>query len=79
VGKPFDGGPAFPNVASDERVGVYVGDAGMSLRDYFAAAVLPSVHQTAARAQFVDAELIATECYEIADAMIEARAKAVKS
>lgn len=32
-----DGGPAFPNIASDERVGVYVGDKGMSLRDYFAA------------------------------------------
>lgn len=71
-----DGGPAFPNVDSEDSVGVFTGDKGMSLRDYFA------IHSLAeARCQVVlDKKVVATPeniaaaAYEIADAMLTARA-----
>ena len=63
-----DGGPAFPRAGSD-----YVkAQEGMSLRDWFAGKALegqahrfdhPHNHR----------ELLAKDCYEIADAMLKAR------
>ena len=62
-----DGGPAFPNVPSDPQYSDW--DRGMTLRDYFAAAIMQG--------------LMASQCevgvpypiyaYAIADAMIKAR------
>jgi hypothetical protein len=54
----------------------------MTLRDYFAAAALPGVLAARATLQVtmgatgddMNQEGIAEECYEIADAMLEARA-----
>ena len=65
-----DGGPAFPNVPPDSQYSKW--DMGMTLRDYFAAAAL---HVQAN--QFIDPhehrELLAQECYDIADAMLKVR------
>ena len=44
---------------------------GMTLRDYFAAKAMREVN-------WEDRKFCANECYEIADAMLEARAKATK-
>ena len=58
-----DGGPAFP----DDRW-----QAGMTLRDYFAAAALKGqAHRFAHPHEY--RELLAQDCYEIADAMLKAR------
>lgn len=72
------GGPAFPH----SRLG---SDAdGMTLRDYFAAQVLPTVYQTlmedALRGEsvFYDENWrvdLARNVYKMADAMLEARKK----
>jgi hypothetical protein len=70
-----DGGPAFPNTEPN-------GDTaheGMTLRDYFAAQAMTLV----ANDYHLDGSLInnaglALQCYEIADAMIAARAKGAK-
>ena len=78
-----DGGPAFP---SDELwqsgEGVRQQFAGMTLRDYFAAAALSSVIQSWYRtdeeivcAEEEDAECVAKIAYELADAMMKARNK----
>ena len=76
-----DGGPAFP------RVGEGFGNprydaAGMSLRDYFAGQALPAVITATSAGQHrpmrddgLDlVRSMARDAYEIADAMIEARA-----
>lgn len=71
-----DGGEAFARPTTNYCDGA----RGMSLRDYFAAAALPAV--LAARTALRDAdaidlnqESIAEECYELADALLEARGK----
>ena len=65
-----DGGPAFARDSHmDKQIGLYVQQQGMSLRDYFAAAALPSVDQ---RSQG-NPDDIALECYQLADAMLKAR------
>lgn len=76
-----DGGPAFPTQLQDDRSQITC-DAGpgMSLRDYFAGQALIGslskdislenhtwVYNRANRAE------LARDCYEIADAMLEAR------
>jgi hypothetical protein len=76
------GGPAFPAHFYDGR------STGMTLRDYFAAKVLPELYADYAREvredggqvdvgdpndPGVSSELIALECYAIADAMLIAR------
>ncbi len=48
------------------------GSPGMTLRDYFAAAALQHVMATADRTN-VPYELIAADCYRIADAMLAER------
>lgn len=75
-----DGGPAFPrtgfevdrheNSPSDTKP-----QDGMSLRDYFAAQVLPAVYHHAMEVGCEDQDTIAAEAYELADTMIEMRAK----
>jgi hypothetical protein len=71
-----DGGPAFPTTRYEQvdtggvrnDVPVPVEYPGMSLRDYFAAAALPSVTRGGRRY-----EDIAGDAYMIADAMLAAR------
>lgn len=60
-----DGGPAFP-VPNDANVN---GQEGMSLRDYFAARAMQEVELDVN----YHLDSAARVCYEIADAMIEAR------
>jgi hypothetical protein len=72
-----DGGPAFPFPfpgAEDTPV-----VRGMCLRDYFAAKAMPTV-MTASDIRDVLAwanwcDKVATTCYELADAMLKARAQ----
>jgi len=75
------GGPAFPvHPEMAERLGCEnsLSDVGMSLRDYFAAKAMPSVItdwlNTGDIAQDAEiAEVIARDCYIVADAMLKAR------
>jgi hypothetical protein len=83
------GGPAFPTKNYKAVVPVATGYAeGMTLRDYFAAKVLPSLYLDYVNEQRmegerikigsphdpgVSAECLALECYAIADAMLAAR------
>jgi len=65
-----DGGPAFPNVPPDSQYSKW--DMGMTLRDYFAAAALKGqAHRFAHPHEH--RELLAQDCYDIADAMLKAR------
>ena len=64
-----DGGPAFPRTGADGHTSP---QSGMSLRDYFAAAALKGqAHRFAHPHEH--RELLAQDCYEIADAMLKAR------
>lgn len=60
---PKDGGQAFP------CSGYY----GMTLRDFFAAAVAAGLHANPHLNQQASAEDMATACYQLADAMITKR------
>lgn len=68
------GGAAFPRPD-------WLSPAGMSLRDYFAAAALPAVVRArvalanASLGNDLNQESIAEECYELADALLEVRQK----
>ena len=60
-----DGGPAFP-------ADFQLYSTGMTLRDYFAAAALKGqAHRFAHPHEY--RELLAQDCYDIADAMLKAR------
>jgi hypothetical protein len=66
-----NGGPAFPvhpDMASQLGCIPSASDAGMSLRDYFAAKAMVVII-----AQDWPYKNVATQAYEIADAMLEAR------
>ena len=72
-----DGGPAFPNISKSittkandgEHVLTHEIAAGMTLRDYFAAAALPECIRTSQG--WCDAwTMSAVHAYKIADAMI---------
>jgi hypothetical protein len=71
-----DGGPAFPCVYYSEPIGS-IGPqltikGGMTIRDYFAAAALKGqAHRFAHPHEY--RELLARDCYDIADAMLKAR------
>ena len=79
-----DGGPAFP-VYDDH--GQYVNGGGATLRDYFAAKAMPLAFQywrectNGVDGDFVfsrmedegEMDLIAADCYQMADAMLKAR------
>ena len=65
-----DGGPAFPTLSIEPDYGS--GYVGMTLRDYFAAAALKGqAHRFAHPHEH--RELLAQDCYDIADAMLKAR------
>jgi len=65
-----DGGPAFPTLFIEPDYGS--GYAGMTLRDYFAAAALKGqAHRLASPYEHRD--ILAADCYAIADAMLKAR------
>lgn len=71
-----DGGPAFPCDVFDPQVKGPEQHEGMSLRDYFAAAVLQGMMAT----RHPDAPIFKNEddasyCYAVADAMLKERAK----
>lgn len=66
----MDGGPAFPVIKGDL---VNCRDAGMTLRDYFAAAALPGVMGFGIKENAFDAEAIADDAYRVADAMLAHR------
>ena len=70
------GGPAFPQVSTDAFGELY--EKGMTLRDYFAAKAMPTVISDWLNTGdiFQDAEIaevIARDCYIVADAMLKAR------
>jgi len=69
------GGPAFPHQDSGDT-GLR---PGMSLRDYFAAAALPSVIRSCVPQECIEGEnmaaMFARRAYESADAMLIERAK----
>lgn len=76
-----NGGPAFPYEHGHSPDACNVREAGMSLRDYFAAAVLPQCYMsygepTDTPTTKEEAAIIAKDAYTIADAMIAARARA---
>lgn len=74
--KPDDGGPAFPESGSRGKA---AGGEGASMRDYFAAKVLPSAYEQYcidARIKGFDEDWkmgVALEAYTMADAMLRAR------
>ena len=69
---PKDGGQAFPVPAGHFSDGVtWEPTEGMTLRDYFAGQFLAAV---TIRGN-VEAEIVARDCYEMADAMLKERAK----
>jgi hypothetical protein len=91
---PKDGGPAFPMVVEDQRFpdgqpiqqGFF--EAGMSLRDYFAAHALAGsvanitavngIISFAKEHNMTNSQVRAAYCYELADAMLAERAKGEK-
>jgi hypothetical protein len=64
MSKPNDGGQAFP---SSDRYD------GMTLRDFFAAAVAAGLHANPHLNSAASAEDMAFACYQLADAMITKR------
>jgi hypothetical protein len=86
---PNDGGPAFPHQVKIHKhyddgsmMTSPITTGGMSLRDYFAAAALPtvlanpiSIANVAEQYGEAREESLAAICYSLADAMIAERAK----
>ena len=70
-----DGGQAFPHKRQIRRNGEVIDcvmESGMTLRDYFAAAALKGqAHRFAHPHEH--RELLAQDCYDIADAMIKSK------
>ena len=74
------GGPAFPGPEIDDGIPM---EAGMTLRDYFAAKamqagyneLLTSAHRSAAEYMLLNVDEVAQHAYRMADAMIAARKK----
>jgi len=70
------GGPAFPvhpDMAAQLGCVPSSSDAGMSLRDYFAAKAMQGITSTLSGTAPVLYDAIADDAYEIADAMLKAR------
>lgn len=71
-----DGGPAFEQLEVEPGFRTYT-YGGMKLRDWFAGqALIGTIVARSAAGLDVMQESIAEECYELADAMLEARQKA---
>ena len=73
---PNDGGPAFPARPTEHMAGGYMITAhhGMSLRDWFAGQALVRVMMMNRPDHHGPADWLAGQSYEIADAMLAARA-----
>ena len=71
--QPNDGGPAFPMPAHTSTIGEQARPIyGMSLRDYFAGKALEgAAHRLINPYEYRD--ILASDCYQIADAMLAAR------
>ena len=70
------GGPAFPvhpDMAAQLGCVPSSSDAGMTLRDYFAAKAMQGITSTLSGTAPVLYDAIADDAYEIADAMLKAR------
>lgn len=76
-----DGGPAFPAVIPIEHSDMQGKDypnfseSGMTLRDWFAGQMLNGIASTIDRMTNGLPNIIARDCYVVADAMIEERKK----
>jgi len=70
-----DGGPAFPtNTENVSNAGACYADAGMTLRDYFAAKAMQGYLASFAGGETIDGPNSAAEwAYRYADAMLRAR------
>lgn len=72
-----NGGPAFPASEVTDHNGdiVTYAESGMTLRDYFAAKAMQGycAHEDSINSHF---DSLASDAYELADAMLEERAKA---
>jgi len=66
-----DGGPAFPTLFIEPNYGS--GYAGMTMRDYFAAAALQGLLASIQPNQLWSGDDVAVTCYRTADAMLKAR------
>lgn len=65
--------PAFPQHAATGNLEGW--RHGLTARDYFAAQILPAVYAAGVANGFCDQDAMAKEAYELADAMLEARAQ----
>lgn len=78
MSKIDNGGPAFPRAGNEWDDSAWVeapATNGATMRDYFAAAALTgSLAQGFRGRMYAD---IATQCYDMADAMLRARGKVV--
>lgn len=73
---PNDGGPAFPHTESG-ALGAYTAQPGMSLRDWLAGQALAGYFAATPLHCFAlsQMEIVAHYSYDMADAMLAARAK----
>ena len=71
------GGPAFPVPASiiGANGDMFHADAGMTLRDYFAAKAMQALFDSDAGHSPIECDVIAAESYDMADAMLKHRNK----
>ena len=78
-----NGGPAFPTIGNIAHNSDWLSDDGMTLRDWLAGQALPAIitatsagqHDPSAKHGKGVVGSMAADAYEIADAMIAARAK----
>ena len=66
-----NGGPAFPTLFIEPNYGS--GYAGMTMRDYFAAAALQGLLASIQPNQLWSGDDVAVTCYRTADAMLKAK------
>lgn len=85
MSEPKDGGPAFPSLerfetysdATQQYVEHYAPVGGMSLRDYFAAHILPAeITAMKGVGQVMTPTELAEAAYQFADALLAERVKA---
>lgn len=66
------GGQAFPRPMAETSIGGNIDQEGMTLRDYFAGQALAGRNVQRIYKSWSD---MATDCYEVADAMLLARSR----
>ena len=68
-----DGGPAFPNITPDMPI---QGGPGMSIRDWFAGMAMQGIISCPGDLDgYYEEDVVATNAYKMADAMLRERAK----